>query len=179
VNRRPYPSADRALHQLARHEHAVHRVKRLADGTVDETHVWPATQWERAMSALARAASHPFPGPLFGWEQMDTPRRAGRTLARTMSLFAAIQTGEHVHSQAHARGPICWNGTPDCTVRRGLWPGNHRGLQLVIVDEATDPANAFARVTCSCRLDTGQLPVQAAQDLWAEHRDLAERQANR
>lgn len=179
MNYRPYPSTDRALHQLARHEHVVHRVKRLADGTVDETHSWSTAAWERAFSVLARTISQSFPSPVFVWEQVDTPRRTGRTLARTMSLFAAIRTGEHVHSQALDRGPLCWNGTPDCTIRRGFWLGNHRDLQLAIVDEVADPASAFAHVTCSCRLDSGHLPVQAAQALWAEHRDLAARQANR
>ncbi|MCQ9186235.1 hypothetical protein KMT30_45830, partial [Streptomyces sp. IBSBF 2953] len=110
---RPYPDADRARHQVERSRlRPYHYVRRLPDGVIAETHIFPKTDAiERAFRALMASAQ--------ATVQRVADRHThkfGETSLITATTTEAVKAGEAIHV-ATRRGVRCAGGAEHaCTL---------------------------------------------------------------
>ncbi|WP_329214844.1 hypothetical protein OG352_05325 [Streptomyces sp. NBC_01485] len=113
MNYRPYPDADRALHQVKRGRvRAYHYVRQLPNGMIAETHIFPNT--ERLMRAF-RAVSEST-GQVLQRIAVQHARQIGKTALIAAAAEEAVKAGEHVHV-ATRRGVRCAGGDEGCGLR--------------------------------------------------------------
>ncbi|MGW0578321.1 hypothetical protein ACWD25_20650 [Streptomyces sp. NPDC002920] len=151
MNYRPYPDADRALHQVERHHPRVvvtlHAdIRAFEDALRKVAERMPASgafaanadALSRAFAKMGADAESARRAEALGQSAPEHPRRAGRNAITAAIVAQAVKAGQHVHI-ADRDGVRCVGGDGQCTVRRGPAPG------LYFVDETkAAPSAALA-----------------------------------
>jgi len=119
VNYRPYPDRGRALHQVERGRvRPYHYVRRMADGTIAETHIFPNTDaLKQAMRGIRETTER-----ILQRIAVQSAQQTGRSAITAATVAQAVKAGEHVHV-ATLRGVRCAGGDRDCQLLPPLTDG--------------------------------------------------------
>ncbi|MFF0597888.1 hypothetical protein [Streptomyces antibioticus] len=113
MGHRPYPDADRALHQVERGRvRPYHYVRRLPDGMIAETHIFPNTYaFQQAMRRLRETTERTFQRLA-----VQHARQTGKSAITAAIADQAVKAGQHVHV-AGRDGVRCHGGDSTCGLR--------------------------------------------------------------